>query len=37
MAYTDEALKARLSTLNETQDSIVQASGWIQFHRYFSS
>lgn len=34
MAFTDEALKAKLSTLNESQDSIVSVSQWIMFHRY---
>ncbi|OAP65230.1 hypothetical protein AYL99_01202 [Fonsecaea erecta] len=33
MSYTDEALKAKLSTLNETQDSIVSVSQWIMFHK----
>ncbi|RMZ88645.1 hypothetical protein DV736_g4120, partial [Chaetothyriales sp. CBS 134916] len=33
MAYTDDALKAKLSTLNETQDSIVSVSQWIMFHK----
>ena len=33
MAYSDEALKAKLSTLNETQDSIVSVSQWVIFHR----
>ncbi|KAF7511179.1 hypothetical protein GJ744_005076 [Endocarpon pusillum] len=33
MAFTDEALKAKLSTLNESQDSIVSVSQWIMFHR----
>lgn len=37
MAFTDEALKAKLSTLNETQDSIVSVSQWIQFHRQAST
>jgi regulator of Ty1 transposition protein 103 len=34
MSYTDEALKAKLSTLNETQDSIVSVSQWIMFYKY---
>jgi hypothetical protein len=34
MSFSDEALKAKLSTLNETQDSIVTVSQWIMFHRY---
>ncbi|KIW24469.1 uncharacterized protein PV07_10180 [Cladophialophora immunda] len=33
MSYSDEALKAKLSTLNETQDSIVSVSQWIMFHK----
>ena len=33
MAYSDEALRAKLSTLNETQDSIVSVSQWVIFHR----
>ncbi|KAJ9655697.1 hypothetical protein H2198_005494 [Neophaeococcomyces mojaviensis] len=36
MAYNDEALKAKLSTLNETQESIVSVSQWITFHRRFA-
>lgn len=33
MSYSDEALKAKLSTLNETQESIVSVSQWIQFFK----
>ncbi|KIW15962.1 hypothetical protein PV08_06012 [Exophiala spinifera] len=33
MSFSDEALKAKLSTLNETQDSIVSVSQWIMFHK----
>lgn len=33
MAYTDDAVKAKLSALNETQESIVTVSQWIMFHR----
>ncbi|KAF2727817.1 DUF618-domain-containing protein [Polyplosphaeria fusca] len=33
MALQDEAVKARLSSLNESQDSIVGVSQWIMFHR----
>lgn len=33
MAYTDDAVKAKLSALNETQDSIVTVAQWIMFHR----
>ena len=35
MAFTDDGVKAKLSALNETQDSIVTVSQWIMFHRYF--
>ncbi len=34
MAYTDDAVKAKLSALNETQDSIVTVAQWVMFHRY---
>ena len=33
MAYTDDAVKAKLSALNETQDSIVTVAQWVMFHR----
>lgn len=33
MAYSDESLRAKLSTLNETQDSIVGVSQYVLFHR----
>ncbi|MCJ1473111.1 hypothetical protein MMC13_001762 [Lambiella insularis] len=33
MAYTDEQVKAKLSALNESQESIVTVAGWILFHR----
>ncbi|KAL8739417.1 MAG: hypothetical protein Q9190_007784 [Brigantiaea leucoxantha] len=33
MAYTDDAVKARLSALNETQESIVSVAQWVMFHR----
>ncbi|KAF2114030.1 RNA polymerase II-binding domain-containing protein [Lophiotrema nucula] len=33
MAFTDDAVRAKLSSLNETQDSIVTVSQWIMFHR----
>ena len=33
MAYSDDAVKAKLSSLNETQDSIVTVAQWIMFHR----
>jgi len=34
MAYTDDAVKAKLSALNETQEGIVTVAQWIMFHRY---
>jgi len=34
MAYTDESVRAKLSALNETQESIVTVAQWIMFHRY---
>ncbi|KAK4998171.1 hypothetical protein LTR66_002546 [Elasticomyces elasticus] len=33
MAYTDDGVRAKLSALNETQDSIVSVAQWIMFHR----
>ena len=36
MAYTDDAVLAKLSALNETHDSIATAAQWIMFHRYVS-
>ncbi|KAI0598137.1 RNA polymerase II-binding domain-containing protein [Biscogniauxia sp. FL1348] len=33
MAYTDDAVLAKLSSLSETQDSIVTVAQWIMFHR----
>ncbi|RYO84586.1 hypothetical protein DL766_010552 [Monosporascus sp. MC13-8B] len=33
MAYTDDAVLAKLSALSETQDSIVGVAQWIMFHR----
>ncbi|KAK5098223.1 hypothetical protein LTS08_006356 [Lithohypha guttulata] len=36
MAYNDEALRAKLATLNETQESIVSVSQWIAFHRRYA-
>lgn len=33
MAYTDDAVKAKLSALNETQEGIVTVAQWIMFHR----
>ena len=34
MAYTDDGVKAKLSALNETQESIVTVAQWVMFHRY---
>lgn len=34
MAFSDDAVLARLSSLNESHDSIATASQWIMFHRY---
>ncbi|KAI3318207.1 DUF618-domain-containing protein [Xylariaceae sp. AK1471] len=33
MAYNDDAVLAKLSSLSETQDSIVTVAGWIMFYR----
>ena len=33
MSYTEEAVTSKLTTLNESQDSIVTVSQWIMFHR----
>lgn len=33
MAYADDAVRAKLSALNETQDSIVSVAQWVMFHR----
>ncbi|GAD95628.1 hypothetical protein NFIA_106020 [Paecilomyces variotii No. 5] len=33
MAYTDDAVKAKLSALNETQEGIVTVAQWVMFHR----
>ncbi|KAF2492782.1 DUF618-domain-containing protein [Lophium mytilinum] len=33
MAYTDDAVRAKLSSLNDTQDGIVTVAQWIMFHR----
>ncbi|KAK5109857.1 hypothetical protein LTR62_006464 [Meristemomyces frigidus] len=33
MAYTTDAVRAKLSTLSETQDSIVSTAQWLLFHR----
>lgn len=34
MAYNDDAVLARLSSLNESHDSIATAAQWIMFHRF---
>lgn len=34
MAYTDDGVRAKLSALNETQESIVTVAQWVMFHRY---
>lgn len=34
MSYTDDAVKAKLSALNETQDGIVAVAQWVMFHRW---
>ena len=34
MSYTDDAVLAKLSALNETQESIVTVAQWVMFHRY---
>ena len=36
MSFTDDALKAKLSALNETQEGIVTVSQWVIFHRQAS-
>ncbi|ESZ89818.1 hypothetical protein SBOR_9796 [Sclerotinia borealis F-4128] len=36
MAYNDDAVLAKLSALNETQESIVTVAQWIMFHRRFA-
>ncbi|KAK0836525.1 hypothetical protein LTR03_013581 [Friedmanniomyces endolithicus] len=33
MAYSPDAVRAKLATLNETQDSIVSVAQWLLFHR----
>ena len=34
MAYTDDAVMAKLSALNETKDGIITVAQWIMFHRF---
>ncbi|RAL60571.1 hypothetical protein DID88_009767 [Monilinia fructigena] len=36
MAYNDDAVLAKLSALNETQESIVTVAQWIMFHRRYA-
>ncbi|BDD57997.1 hypothetical protein MPDQ_008149 [Monascus purpureus] len=36
MSFTDDALKAKLSALNETQEGIVTVSQWVIFHRRYA-
>lgn len=36
MSYTDDGVKAKLSALNETQDSIVAVAQWVMFHRRYA-
>lgn len=33
MAFTDDAVRSKLSALNETQEAIVTVAQWIMFHR----
>lgn len=34
MSFSDDALMAKLSALNETQEGIVTVSQWVIFHKY---
>ncbi|KAJ5155234.1 hypothetical protein N7492_008037 [Penicillium capsulatum] len=36
MSFSDDAVKAKLSALNETQESIVTVAQWVMFHRRHS-
>ena len=36
MAFTDDAVLAKLSALNETQESIVTVAQWVLFHKYLT-
>ncbi|KAF2398030.1 hypothetical protein EJ06DRAFT_532396 [Trichodelitschia bisporula] len=36
MSYTDDAVKAKLSALNDTQEAIVTVSQWVMFHRRYA-
>lgn len=33
MSYSDDAVLAKLSTLNETQEGIVTVAQWLMFHK----
>lgn len=33
-SYNDETVRAKLSALNDSQDSIVAVAQWVMFHRY---
>ena len=33
MSYAPDAVRAKLSALNETQESIVSVAQWVMFHR----
>jgi hypothetical protein len=35
--YTDDAVKAKLSSLNDTHDSVVNVAQWLLFHRFVAS
>jgi regulator of Ty1 transposition protein 103 len=34
MAFTDDIVLAKLSSLNETQESIATVGGWLCHHKY---
>jgi hypothetical protein len=36
-SYNDETVRAKLSALNDSQDSIVAVAQWVMFHRYVHS
>lgn len=36
MSYSDDAVQAKLSALNETQEAIVTVAQWIMFHRRYA-
>ncbi|KIW04554.1 hypothetical protein, variant [Verruconis gallopava] len=36
MAYNEDAVKAKLAALNETQEAIVTVAQWIMFHRRYA-